>query len=119
MVSYYFTPTQNPETWSLKKFRGIISKAVSVADYLRLDNREEDPFANVDYMMRFENLLTTFALCARRLAFRHQPCRNTTAQAASIIQNITMTNFANSCAPGLLRRSSDLITRSKSNERKM
>ena len=43
MVSYYFTPTQNPETWDRKKFRGIISKAVSVADYLRLENGEEDP----------------------------------------------------------------------------
>ena len=114
MVSYYFTPTQSPETWSPKKFRGIISKAVSVPDYLRLDNSEENPFANVDYIMRFEIWPTIFELCAWRLAFRHQPCRNTTAQAASIIQNITMTNFANSCASGLLRRSSDLITRSKS-----
>jgi len=26
MVSYYFTPTQNPETWNGKKFREIISK---------------------------------------------------------------------------------------------
>ena len=40
MVSYYFTPTQSPETWNRKKFREIISKAVSVADYLRLDNGE-------------------------------------------------------------------------------
>ena len=64
MVSYYFTPTQNPETWNRKKFRGIISKAVSVADYLRLDNGEEDPFANVDYIMRFENLADDFrAVC--------------------------------------------------------
>src|SRR5438045_3913680 len=60
MVSYYFTPTQNSETWNLKKFRRIISKAVSVADYLRLDDREEDPFANADYIMRFENLADDF-----------------------------------------------------------
>jgi hypothetical protein len=65
MVSYYFTPTQNPETWNRQKFRGIISKAVSVADYLRLDNGEADPFANVDYIMRFENLADDFrAVCA-------------------------------------------------------
>ena len=45
-------------------FRRIISKAVSVADYLRLDNGEEDPFANVDYIMRFENLADDFrAVC--------------------------------------------------------
>jgi len=60
MVSYYFTPTQSPETWDRKKFRRIISKAVSVADYLRLDRGEEDPFANVDYIMRFENLADDF-----------------------------------------------------------
>ena len=60
MVSYYFTPTQSPETWNRKKFRETISKAVSVADYLRLDAGEQDPFANVDSIMRFENLADDF-----------------------------------------------------------
>ena len=65
MVSYYFTPTQSPETWNRKKFQGIISKAVSVADYIRLGPGEEDPFANVDYVMRFENLAGDFrTVCA-------------------------------------------------------
>jgi len=64
MVSYYFTPTQNPETWNRKKFREIISKAVSVPDYLRLEDGEDDPFANVDYIMRFESLADDFgAVC--------------------------------------------------------
>ena len=64
MVSYYFTPTQNPETWNRKKFRGMISETVSVTDYLRLNNRKDDPFANVDYIMRFENLAEDFrAVC--------------------------------------------------------
>jgi hypothetical protein len=37
---------------------------VSVADYLRLDNGEGDPFGNVDYIMRFENLADDFrAVC--------------------------------------------------------
>jgi len=67
MVSYYFTPTQNPETWDRKKFRNIISKAVSVADYLRLDRGEEDPFANVDYIIRFENLADDFRTVCRTL----------------------------------------------------
>jgi hypothetical protein len=67
MVSYYFTPTQSPETWSREKFRGIISKAVSVADYLRLDDGDEDPFANVDYFMRFENLTDDFRTVCGRL----------------------------------------------------
>jgi hypothetical protein len=68
MVSYYFTPTQTPETWDRKKFRKIISKAVSIADYLRLDNSEGDPFANVDYIMRFENLTEDFRTVCRTLA---------------------------------------------------
>ena len=64
MVSYYFTPTQKPETWSRKEFRETISKAVSVSDYLRLDNGEGDPFANVDCIIRFENLANDFrTLC--------------------------------------------------------
>jgi hypothetical protein len=67
MVSYYFTPTQNPETWNRKKFRGIISKSISVADYLRLNNEEEDPFANVDFIMRFENLADEFRVVCSRL----------------------------------------------------
>ena len=66
MVSYYFTPTQQPEHWNAKKFRGIISKAASIADYLRLDQQDTDPFANVDYIMRFENLTEDFrTLCDR------------------------------------------------------
>ncbi|HKS04047.1 MAG TPA: sulfotransferase family 2 domain-containing protein, partial [Chthoniobacterales bacterium] len=64
MVSYYFTPTQNPETWNRKKFREVISKAVSVVDFLRIDNGDVDPLANVDYIMRFENLADDFrAVC--------------------------------------------------------
>src|SRR4029434_3406539 len=51
MVSYCFAATQNPENWNRKKFRGIISQAVSVADYLRLDDDDPDPFGNVDYLM--------------------------------------------------------------------
>jgi Sulfotransferase family len=65
MVSYYFTPTQNAETWDREKFRGIISNVVSIPDYLRLDNSDVDSFANVDCIMRFENLAEDFrAVCA-------------------------------------------------------
>jgi hypothetical protein len=60
MVSYYFTPTKKSEAWDQKKFRKIISSALSVADYLRLDKGEEDPFGNVHYVMRFENLADDF-----------------------------------------------------------
>jgi Sulfotransferase family len=65
MVSYYFTPTQKAAAWDRKKFKKIISEALSVADYLRLGKSEEDPFGNVDYIMRFENLVSDFrTVCA-------------------------------------------------------
>jgi hypothetical protein len=65
MVSYYFTPTQKTEAWDRKKFREVISRTLSVPDYLRLDNGKEDPFGNVDYIMRFENLADDFrTVCA-------------------------------------------------------
>jgi hypothetical protein len=65
MVSYYFTPTQNTSAWDRKKFRKAIVKVLPVADYLRLDKGKGDPFANVNYIMRFENLADDFrAVCA-------------------------------------------------------
>ena len=65
MVSYYFTPTQRAEAWDPKKFRRIISRTLSVADYLRLGNRDDDPFGNVNYIMRFEKLTDDFrTVCA-------------------------------------------------------
>ncbi len=60
MVSLYFTPTQDIGAWDRKKFRKVISKALPVADYLRLDKGEKDPFDNVDYVLRFENLADDF-----------------------------------------------------------
>jgi hypothetical protein len=65
MISFYFTPTQKTETWDRKKFRKIISRTLPVADYLRLDTGRADPFANVNYIMRFENLADDFrTVCA-------------------------------------------------------
>ena len=60
MVSYYFTPTQNTAAWDRKKFRKVIVKALPVADYLWLKERDNDPFENVNYVMRFENLADDF-----------------------------------------------------------
>jgi hypothetical protein len=65
MVSYYFTPTQNVKEWDRKEFKKFVRKALSAADYLRLEEGETDPFGNVDYLMRFENLAEDFrAVCA-------------------------------------------------------
>jgi hypothetical protein len=67
MVSYYFTPTQNTVAWDPKKFRKVIVKALPVADYLRLNERDNDPFENVNYIMRFENLVDDFRTVCRAL----------------------------------------------------
>lgn len=67
MISLYFTPTQNPAAWDRKKFRKVIGKALPVSDYLRLNERQpgNDPFQNVNHIIRFENLAEDFcAVCA-------------------------------------------------------
>jgi Sulfotransferase family len=67
MISLYFTPTQRPARWDRKKFQKIIEKALPVSDYLGLNERERgnDPFQNVNYIMRFENLTEDFrTVCA-------------------------------------------------------
>jgi hypothetical protein len=65
MVSYYFTPTQDTVAWDRKKFRKAIVTVLPVAEYLRLDKGKEDPFANINYIMRFENLADDFrTVCA-------------------------------------------------------
>src|SRR5438094_8134886 len=65
MVSYYFRPTQQVGELDRKEFRKVILKALSVADYLRLDKGDDDPFANVDYIIRFESLADEFrSVCA-------------------------------------------------------
>jgi sulfotransferase famil protein len=73
MVSYYFGTTQLVESWNRKEFKKLILKAVSVTDYLRLDKGESDPFGNVDYIIRFENLVDDFRAVSARLGIPDAP----------------------------------------------
>ena len=73
MVSYYFGTTQLVETWDRKEFRKLILRALSVRDYLQLDKGEADPFGNVDYIMRFENLADDFRAISARLGIPDAP----------------------------------------------
>jgi len=73
MVSYYFGTTQLVETWDRKEFRKLILRALSVRDYLQLDQGEADPFSNLDYIMRFENLADDFRAVSARLGIRDAP----------------------------------------------
>ena len=65
MISYYFRPTRRTTKWDKKEFKKIISKAIPLVDYLRLEKGDKDPFSNVDCIMRFENLAEDFhSVCA-------------------------------------------------------
>jgi hypothetical protein len=72
MVSYYFGTT-SLAVWDRKEFKRLILKAVSVAGYLRLDKGESDPFGNVDYVMRFENLADDFRTVSAKLGIPPAP----------------------------------------------
>ena len=72
MVSYYFGTTL-VQAWDRKEFKQLILKAVSVTDYLRLDEGESDPFGNVDYVMRFENLADDFRTVSAKLGIPAAP----------------------------------------------
>jgi Sulfotransferase family len=72
IVSYYFGTTL-VQAWDRKEFKKLILKAVSVTDYLRLDKGESDPFGNVDYVMRFENLANDFRTVSAKLGIPAAP----------------------------------------------
>ena len=66
MVSYYFRASRGVVQWDRKEFRKMVSKALSISDYLRLEPNDNNPFANVDYIMRFESLANDFqVVCAK------------------------------------------------------
>lgn len=65
MVSRYFSPGRAATKWDREAFKGLLLKTKSVADYVRLEEGEDDPFANVDRVMRFETLAEDFrSVCA-------------------------------------------------------
>src|SRR6266705_103834 len=72
MVSFYFTPGQGKK-WDRKAFKKTISKTLSAADYLRLEEGERDPFCNVERIIRFENLAEDFQLVCADLAIPGEP----------------------------------------------
>lgn len=72
MVSLYFTPIQAKQ-WDRAAFKKIISDALSAADYLRLEQKEPDPFNNVHRMIRFEHLDADFRAACADLAIPAEP----------------------------------------------
>ncbi|MEP7078696.1 MAG: sulfotransferase family 2 domain-containing protein [Chthoniobacterales bacterium] len=66
MISYYFSPHRETATWDKKAFAKMVSTTLPVAEHLRLNKNDADPFANVDRVLRFESLTKDFqVVCAR------------------------------------------------------
>ncbi|WP_132031685.1 sulfotransferase family 2 domain-containing protein [Aquabacter spiritensis] len=66
-VSFFFSPHRGRVEWSLTAFSDFIERSVRPqSDYLRLTGQDEDPFDNIDYILRFEKLSENFFdLCSK------------------------------------------------------
>lgn len=65
IVSYYFSSGEQPAEWNRAAFKRVALKVPSVADFLRLEHGDKDPFDNVDRIIRFETLQEDFrVVCA-------------------------------------------------------
>jgi hypothetical protein len=51
--------------WDREAFARLVRTTLPVADYLRLESGEKDPFGNINRVMRFEHLAEDFrSVCA-------------------------------------------------------
>ncbi|MCC5972396.1 MAG: sulfotransferase family 2 domain-containing protein [Pararhodobacter sp.] len=64
-VSYFFSPHRGNVTWSPEAFETFIESTIKPhRTYLELDEQSDDPFKNIDVVLRFERLDEDFAdLC--------------------------------------------------------
>lgn len=72
MVSFYFTPGRG-KSWDAQEFEKIIRETKGVADFLRLEKDDVDPFSNVDRIVRFERLEEDFRAVCEHLAIPLAP----------------------------------------------
>ncbi|MBU2963483.1 sulfotransferase family protein [Citreicella sp. C3M06] len=78
-VSYFFSPHRGVVDWSPKAFAAFVDKDIRTASsYVSLASDETDAFANVDAVLRFEQLEDDFAQLCRRIgiATPHLPKAN-------------------------------------------
>jgi len=76
MISLYFSPSRERAQWNRKLFKKLLSNTLSVADHLRLEKDDADPFGNVDCVMRFETLATDFRSVCAELGIHWTPLPN-------------------------------------------
>jgi len=73
LISLYFSPSRGRGQWDRKLFKKLVSNTLSVADHLRLEENDADPFSNVDRVMRFEALATDFRSVCNELGIPWAP----------------------------------------------
>lgn len=68
-ISFYFSPHRRETEWNPKKFRKFVEKEVRpLRDYFTLGNENgKSPFANVDFIIRYESLSDDFRTVCERL----------------------------------------------------
>ena len=67
-MSFFFSPHRGSVDWSHDVFETFIQEAVKPdSDFLRLSLDDEDPFDNIDLVLRFENLDEDFAVLCEKL----------------------------------------------------
>ena len=76
MISLYFSPSRGLAKWDPRSFKKLVSNTLSVAEYLQLQKDEENPFGNVDCIMRFETLATDFRSVCAELGIPWTPLPN-------------------------------------------
>lgn len=71
MISFYFSPHRGEVKWSPRKFRQFVETEVRpLRDYFALGGEAaagRSPFANVDFVIRFDRLNEDFAAVCRRI----------------------------------------------------
>ena len=68
-VSYFFSPSRGQFEWSASAFEEFINEKVAPStEYVQLSDKDDDPFSNLDYVIRFENLSEDFKYICQQLA---------------------------------------------------
>lgn len=67
-VSFFFSPHRGAVEWSHASFETFIKEMVKPdSDFLRLSSDDQDPFDNIDLVLRFEKLDEDFAILCEKL----------------------------------------------------
>jgi hypothetical protein len=67
-ISYYFSPHRGRQAWNRAAFARLVEDEIHpVRHFLALPKDDDDPFGNVDMVIRFESLGVDFAALCQQL----------------------------------------------------